>query len=69
MEKIDALFDMVASIAHDVTEIKTGLSGIEARVNGIDTRLDNLDKRADANQRENNTRFDRIEQKLDVVVE
>jgi hypothetical protein len=62
MEKIDALFEMVAKIAQETAEIKTILNTHDTKLNTLDTKLNTF-------QQENNARFDRIEQKLDVVVE
>jgi uncharacterized protein YoxC len=55
MEKIDALFDMVAKIAQEITEIKID----QSKTREIIT----------SNHRETNTRFDRMEQQLSTVIE
>lgn len=76
MEKIDLLFEMVAKIAQEITELKSGqdktaqeISEIKSVQNKTAHEISELREIIASNQQETNTRFDRMEQKLNMVIE
>ncbi|MGE5582998.1 MAG: hypothetical protein ACM3X9_10760 [Bacillota bacterium] len=46
-EKIDALFNMVANIAQEITGMKAGMAEMKAEITGITTRLDRIEQKVD----------------------
>ena len=83
MEKFDLLFEMVAKIAQEITELKSEqaktfqeISAIKSEqiktsleLSSIKSEISELRETIASNQQETNARFDRMEQKLNTVIE